>query len=78
MWGTALKKDINTLIILQKMAVRLILDVDYTVPSTELFKILRWLPIDKNVQFRQASLVYKALNDMTPSYMTDNYVHQIQ
>ena len=66
-WGTAFKKDINTLIKLLKMVARLILDVDYTVPSTELFK---WLPIDKNVRFRQATLVYKALNDMTPSYMT--------
>ena len=70
-WGTSFKKDIDTLIKLQKIAARLILDVDYTVPSTELFKILKWLPIDKNVRFRQATLVYKALNDMTPSYMTD-------
>ena len=73
MWGTAFKKDINTLIKLQKMAARLILDVDYTVPSTELFKILKWIPIDKNVRFHQATLVYKALNDMTPSYMTDMF-----
>ena len=55
------------------MAARLILDVDYTVPSIELFKILKWLPIDKNVQFRQATLVYKALNNMTPSYMADMF-----
>ena len=73
MWGTAFQKYINTLIKLQKMAARLILDVYYTVPSTELFKILKWLPIDKNVRFRQATLVYKALNDMTPSYMTDMF-----
>ena len=72
-WGTAFKKDIHTLIKLQKMAARLILDVDYTVPSIELFKILEWLPIDKNVQFRQATLVYKALNNMTPSYMADMF-----
>ena len=42
-WGTAFKKDMNTPIKLQKMAarlirlIRLILDVDYTVPSIELF-----------------------------------------
>ena len=72
-WGTAFKKDIHTLIKLQKMAARLILDVDYTVQSIELFKILKWLPIDKNVQFRQATLVYKALNNMTPSYMADMF-----
>ena len=72
-WGTAFEKDIHTLIKLQKMAARLILDVDYTVPSIELFKILKWLPIDKNVQFRQATLVYKALNNMTPSYMADMF-----
>ena len=46
------------------MAARLILDVDYTVPSTELFK---------NVRFCQATLVYKALNVMTPSYITDMF-----
>ena len=55
------------------MAARLILDVDYTVPSIELFKILKWLPIDKNVQFRQATLVYKALNNVTPNYMADMF-----
>ena len=53
------------------MAAHVILGVDYTVPSIELFKILKWLPFDKNVQFRQGTLVYKALNDMTPNYMTD-------
>ena len=56
------------------MAARLILDVDYTVPSIELLKILKRLPIDKNVQFRQATLlVYKALNNMTSSYMADMF-----
>ena len=73
MWGAAFEKDINTVIELQKMAARLIFDVDYTVPSIELFKILKWLPIDQNLQFCQATSVYKALNDMTPSYMTDMF-----
>ena len=39
---------------LQKIAARLILDFDYSVPSIELFKTLNWQPFEEIVKYNQA------------------------
>ena len=42
-------------------------------------KTLDWQTFEENVKYRQALLVYKALNNGAPGYMKDmfNYIHQI-
>ena len=56
---------------LQKIAVRLILDCDYSVPSIELFKTLYWQPFEDIVKYNRVLLAYKSLNNLAPNYMSD-------
>ena len=68
---------------LQKQSARLILDEkmnkENTTPSAVLFQALDWQTFEENVKYRQALLVYEALNNGAPGYMKDvfNYIHQI-
>ena len=45
---------------------RLILDADKYSPSSPLFDQLEWETFDKIVQEKQATMVFKALNNLTP------------
>ena len=60
---------------LQKIAARLILDCDYSVPSIELFKTLNWQPFEEIVKYNQVLLVYKSPNNLVPNYMSDFIVY---
>ena len=43
-----------------------------------LFKILKWLPAQQRINFKRTIVVYKALNGLSPKYMTDLFIHQNQ
>jgi len=66
-WGTS--SDLSRLLKLQKQAARLILNCDFTVPSADMFKRLKWLPIHDWLKFRKARTVYNCLNGNAPSYL---------
>ena len=74
-WGQTSKENHNRIIKLQKQAARLILNKDYTNPSTELFNELDWELFPDSVQYQQALLVYKPLNNLAPHYMKDMFQH---
>ena len=70
-WGSTTQKNINCIIKLQKRAARIILNADFTTPSRELFITLDWLPFDKKIMYHKCVLVYKAINNQTPSYISN-------
>ena len=70
-WGQCNKTDIYSIIKLQKQAARLILDADKYSPSSPLFDQLEWETFDKIVQEKQATMVFKALNNLTPDYISN-------
>ena len=70
-WGQCNKTDIYSMIKLQKQAARLILDADKYSPSSPLFDQLEWETFDKIVQEKQATIVFKALNNLTPDYISN-------
>ena len=72
-WGQTSKENLNTVNKLQKQAARLILDKDYNTPSDEMFKELQWQTFPENVQYQQALLVYKSLNNLAPPYMKNMF-----
>ena len=74
-WGQTSKENHNRIIELQKQAARLILNRDYTNPSAELFNELDWQLFPDSVQYQQALLVYKYVNNLTPHYMKDMFQH---
>jgi len=81
-WGNTSKENLGRIHCLQKKAARLILDRESKAPSLPLFQELGWLPIHDRNKFVHATIVFKALNGLSPSYISDlllpfNKVHNI-
>jgi len=81
-WGNTSKENLDRIHHLQKKAARLILDRESKAPSLPLFQELGWLPIHDRNKFVRATIVFKALNGLSPSYLYDlilpfNKVHNI-
>ena len=55
---------------LQKQAACIILNADFSTPSKDMFDLLKWMPIHKLLLYNKATLTYKALNGLTPEYIT--------
>ena len=80
-WGSSSVGNFSRLQRLQKMAARIILNASFENRSSELFKALNWKSIDVLLRSKRLCMVYKALNGLTPQYITDMFrfsaeVHQ--
>lgn len=69
-WGQA---DISRLIKLQKLALRTMADAPSRTPSHGLFKQFGIMPLKSRIDFRTTSMVFKAVNGNTPSYISDMF-----
>ena len=70
-WGTTSKYNIERISKLQKRAARIILKTDYNTPSPEMFAELGWPTVPNRHNYNKAVLTYKALNNLTPEYISD-------
>ena len=70
-WGTTSRSNLERLSKLQKRAARIILKASFDIPSVDMFETLGWTTIPKRHNFNKAVLVYKALNHMTPPYISE-------
>lgn len=70
-WGTTSSSNLDRISKLQKRAARIILHADFNTPSAEMFEELSWLPILKRLKYNKAVFTYKAMNNLTPQYITD-------
>ena len=70
-WGTTSRSNLERLSKLQKRAARIILNVPYDTASSEMFNVLGWPTIEKRHSYNKAVLTYKALNNLTPLYITE-------
>ena len=70
-WGATSNASIERLSKLQKRAARIILHADCTTPSAFMFKELGWLSVADRLTHNKATLIYKALNNQTPEYISD-------
>ena len=70
-WGATSNGNIECLSKLQKRAARIILHADFTTPSALMFKELGWLSVTDRLKHNKATLVYKALDNKTPDYITN-------
>ena len=68
-WGTASTANIERISMLQKRAARIILNADCDTPSEYMFYALGWQTIKKRHIYNKAVIIYKALNNLTPSYI---------
>ena len=70
-WGSTSKLNIERLSKLQKRAARIILKADFDTLSSEMFNELGWSTIENRHNYNKAVLTYKALNDLTPEYISN-------
>ena len=55
---------------LQKRAAHIILHAECDTPSPQMFQQLGWLSVPNRIKYNKAVLTYRALNDMTPEYIS--------
>ena len=70
-WGSASSLHFERLNKLQKRAARIILRTDFNTPSQEMFEELGRLPVPNRIDYNKAVLTYRALNNLTPAYITN-------
>ena len=70
-WGTTSNANIERLSKLQKRAARIILRADFDTPSSLMFRELKLLSIESRLKHYKAVLIYRALNNLTPDYISN-------
>ena len=70
-WGRCTKTNTLRILKLQKRAARIILSAGRTTPSQNMRNELKWLTFPKRVQYHSCTMVYKAINDLAPDYISD-------
>ena len=70
-WGGTSLVNLERVLKLQKQAARKILNAYFSTPSKYMFDLLKWMPIHKRLLYNEATLTYKALNGLTPEYITN-------
>ena len=69
-WGATSSSNIERLAKLQKPAARIILHAAFNTPSAFMFKELGWLSVADRLKFNKAVLIYRAVNNKTPEYIS--------
>ena len=75
-WGNTSKGNIERINKLQKYAARVILDKPPDSPSQPLFDELDWLNVYERIEYNKGVMLYKSLNGLCPSYMSDLFSYQ--
>ena len=70
-WSATTSSNIERISKLQKRAARIILHAEYLTPSSLMFDELGWLSIPRRLMYNKALLTFKALNNLTPAYISD-------
>ena len=77
LWTTTSKENLNKVLKLQKRAAWVILDLDTSARSVNMFKQLNWIPYDDEVhEFKIfigiiATTAYKRINSESPDYLAN-------
>ena len=60
-WGNARWELTDDILKLQKRAARLILDTDIKTPSVDMFRKLKWIPVQNIIKRRKLMIVFSCL-----------------
>jgi exonuclease III len=58
---------------LQKRGARVILNCEFSTPSVEMFRVLKWVSFSNRIDLHRAVLAYKAVNGLAPKYICDKF-----
>ena len=65
------KKELNRVQRIQNTAARLVVGARSRDPISPILHSLHWLPVEKRVMFKILIMCFKALNNLSPSYITE-------
>lgn len=75
-WGNLSKGLSNKLQKLQNRAARVITQSDFSIRSHDILKDLGWLDLSTRRSISNLCCVYKCLNNLTPTYLTDTFIQR--
>ena len=70
-WTTTSKENLNRVFRLQKRAARVILDLDMSARTVNMFQQLNWIPYYDEVKILKATTAYKRIKNDSPNYLDD-------
>ncbi len=73
-WGQS--PHISCIHILQKILLRLIINMPNLTHSAPLFKECQVMPIQDRVKFRTVTIVYKIVHSLTPTHLKELFTYQ--
>ena len=73
-WAKGTKSCLNKVFKIQKRAARILLQKPNETPSMPLFNHLGWLTFENRYKFHSGVLVYKALNNQAPPYISKLFI----
>ena len=72
-WANTTKKNIELLQTVQNFAARIVSGTRKFDHVTPILKQLQWLPIVKQLEVRDATMVFKCLNGLAPPYLCQKF-----
>ena len=72
-WGSRGTTAINELQKLQNRAVRIVTNSRYDASAKPIIKKLGWLTVSEIIRMETLSMVYKSINDLAPTYLTEMF-----
>jgi len=73
-WSSCGEKNLKRLQVLQNKAMRTILGAHYLTHSKDLLNELNFMSIRDRIIYLNGCMVYKALNDQTPEYLSSKFI----
>ena len=72
-WGSCGSTAINELQKLQNRAARIVTNSRYDASAKPIIKKLGWHTVSEMIQMETLSMVYKSINDLAPTYLTEMF-----
>ena len=70
-WTITSKENLNRVLKLQNRVTQVILDLDTSTRSVDMFKQLNWIPYYDEVKILKGTTAYKRINSESPGYLTN-------
>ena len=72
-WGRCSATNVKRILRLQKTAACIVINTDFTTSSKNMFMELKWLPFPVRVKYQSCVMMYKAINNQTPEYISNMF-----
>ena len=77
MWGSCSKELSQKLQKLQNRAARITTFSNYDSNTDQLFRVLNWNKLNHQRDVRKAIMMYKAVNNQTPDYLSSRFTPRL-